>query len=64
MYEPVHHDVHILSKKIPITKFLNLQVYCFLPVPSFFVGRDAYVKKYDHGKLYWFMQPDPCKFLL
>lgn len=26
IYEPVHHDVHILSKKIPITKFLNLQV--------------------------------------
>jgi len=26
MYEPTHQDVHLLSKKIPITKFLNLQV--------------------------------------
>ncbi|KAA8534775.1 hypothetical protein F0562_029783 [Nyssa sinensis] len=26
MYEPIHNDVRILSKKIPITKFLNLQV--------------------------------------
>ncbi|KAL9325824.1 hypothetical protein ACSQ67_006469 [Phaseolus vulgaris] len=26
IYEPLHHDVRVLSKKIPITKFLNLQV--------------------------------------
>ncbi|KAF8388730.1 hypothetical protein HHK36_025410 [Tetracentron sinense] len=26
MYEPIHHDVRLLSKKIPITRFLNLQV--------------------------------------
>lgn len=26
MYEPIHHDVQLTSKKIPITKFLNLQV--------------------------------------
>ncbi|KAL3532692.1 hypothetical protein ACH5RR_006213 [Cinchona calisaya] len=26
IYEPLHHDVRLLSKKIPITKFLNLQV--------------------------------------
>lgn len=26
IYEPLHQDVRILSKKIPITKFLNLQV--------------------------------------
>ncbi|XP_058756573.1 uncharacterized protein LOC131629790 [Vicia villosa] len=26
IYEPIQHDVRILSKKIPITKFLNLQV--------------------------------------
>lgn len=26
IYEPTHQDVHLLSKKIPITKFLNLQV--------------------------------------
>ncbi|KAK6944745.1 hypothetical protein RJ641_025847, partial [Dillenia turbinata] len=26
IYEPLHHDVRILSKKIPLTKFLNLQV--------------------------------------
>ncbi|KAK2645233.1 hypothetical protein Ddye_020428 [Dipteronia dyeriana] len=25
-YEPIHHDVHLISKKIPLTKFLNLQV--------------------------------------
>ncbi|KAK7388262.1 hypothetical protein VNO78_23073 [Psophocarpus tetragonolobus] len=25
-YEPLHHDVRVLSKKISITKFLNLQV--------------------------------------
>ncbi|KAK3034497.1 hypothetical protein RJ639_032486, partial [Escallonia herrerae] len=25
-YEPLHHDVRLLSKKIPVTKFLNLQV--------------------------------------
>ncbi|XP_011046005.1 PREDICTED: uncharacterized protein LOC105140739 isoform X2 [Populus euphratica] len=25
-YEPIHQDVRILSKKIPVTKFLNLQV--------------------------------------
>nr|KYP57838.1 hypothetical protein KK1_004119 [Cajanus cajan] len=25
IYEPLHHDVRVLSKKIPITKFLNLQ---------------------------------------
>jgi len=27
IYEPLHHDVRVLSKKIPITKFLNLQVW-------------------------------------
>ncbi|XP_025012627.1 uncharacterized protein LOC8281178 isoform X2 [Ricinus communis] len=26
IYEPIHQDVRILSKKIPITKFLNLQI--------------------------------------
>ncbi|OVA06827.1 hypothetical protein BVC80_1421g13 [Macleaya cordata] len=26
MYEPLHHDVRLLSKKIPLTKYLNLQV--------------------------------------
>lgn len=26
IYEPLHQDVRVLSKKIPITKFLNLQV--------------------------------------
>lgn len=26
IYEPLHHDVRLLSKKIPITSFLNLQV--------------------------------------
>ncbi|CAK9144179.1 unnamed protein product [Ilex paraguariensis] len=26
IYEPLNHDVRVLSKKIPITKFLNLQV--------------------------------------
>ncbi|KAK3438688.1 hypothetical protein EUGRSUZ_C03348 [Eucalyptus grandis] len=26
VYEPIHQDVRILSKKIPVTKFLNLQV--------------------------------------
>ncbi|KAF6146590.1 hypothetical protein GIB67_008876 [Kingdonia uniflora] len=26
MYEPIHQDVRFLSKKIPVTKFLNLQV--------------------------------------
>ena len=26
IYEPIHHDVRILSKKIPVTKYLNLQV--------------------------------------
>ncbi|KAG9133667.1 hypothetical protein Leryth_026417 [Lithospermum erythrorhizon] len=26
MYEPLHQDVRLVSKKIPITKFLNLQV--------------------------------------
>ncbi|KAL3586136.1 hypothetical protein D5086_013003 [Populus alba] len=25
-YEPIHQDVRIISKKIPVTKFLNLQV--------------------------------------
>nr|AFK36317.1 unknown [Lotus japonicus] len=25
IYEPIHHDVRILSKKIPVTRFLNLQ---------------------------------------
>ncbi|KAK8553369.1 hypothetical protein V6N13_062177 [Hibiscus sabdariffa] len=25
-YEPIHQDVRLLSKKIPVTKFLNLQV--------------------------------------
>ncbi|TXG61655.1 hypothetical protein EZV62_013018 [Acer yangbiense] len=25
-YEPIRHDVHLISKKIPLTKFLNLQV--------------------------------------
>lgn len=25
-YEPLQHDVRLLSKKIPVTKFLNLQV--------------------------------------
>ena len=29
MYEPIHQDVRLLSKKIPVTKFLNLQVWCF-----------------------------------
>ncbi|GJT29733.1 hypothetical protein Tco_0910008 [Tanacetum coccineum] len=26
IYEPLHHDVRLVSKKIPLTKFLNLQV--------------------------------------
>ncbi|KAJ4708743.1 OBP3-responsive [Melia azedarach] len=26
IYAPTHHDIRILSKKIPVTKFLNLQV--------------------------------------
>ncbi|XP_031407557.1 uncharacterized protein LOC116215888 [Punica granatum] len=26
MYEPVHQDIRLLSKKIPVTRFLNLQV--------------------------------------
>ncbi|KAG5547046.1 hypothetical protein RHGRI_012918 [Rhododendron griersonianum] len=26
IYEPLHHDVHLLSKKIPVTNFLSLQV--------------------------------------
>ncbi|KAL8223301.1 hypothetical protein R6Q57_020700 [Mikania cordata] len=26
IYEPLHHDVRLVSKKIPVTKFLNLQV--------------------------------------
>nr|DAD49102.1 TPA_asm: hypothetical protein HUJ06_019039 [Nelumbo nucifera] len=26
IYEPIHHDVRLLSKKIPVTKFLNLQI--------------------------------------
>ncbi|XP_057500668.1 uncharacterized protein LOC130784716 isoform X1 [Actinidia eriantha] len=26
IYEPLQHDVQLLSKKIPVTKFLNLQV--------------------------------------
>ncbi|KAK3438695.1 hypothetical protein EUGRSUZ_C03278, partial [Eucalyptus grandis] len=26
VYEPIHQHVRILSKKIPVTKFLNLQV--------------------------------------
>ncbi|XP_019102912.1 uncharacterized protein LOC104883462 isoform X2 [Beta vulgaris subsp. vulgaris] len=26
IYEPIHHDVRIVSKKIPLTKFVNLQV--------------------------------------
>lgn len=26
IYEPIHQDVRLLSKKIPLTKFLNLQV--------------------------------------
>uniref|UniRef100_A0A7N0SY06 DUF7781 domain-containing protein n=1 Tax=Kalanchoe fedtschenkoi TaxID=63787 RepID=A0A7N0SY06_KALFE len=26
IYEPIHSDIRILSKKIPVTKFLNLQV--------------------------------------
>lgn len=26
IYEPIQHDVRILSKKIPITRFVNLQV--------------------------------------
>lgn len=26
IYEPIHSDIRVLSKKIPITKFLNLQV--------------------------------------
>ncbi|MCL7029911.1 hypothetical protein MKW94_025054 [Papaver nudicaule] len=25
MYEPLHHDVRLVSKKIPVTKYLNLQ---------------------------------------
>lgn len=26
IYEPLHHDIRLVSKKIPVTKFLNLQV--------------------------------------
>ncbi|KAI3709713.1 hypothetical protein L2E82_39479 [Cichorium intybus] len=26
IYEPIHHDIRLVSKKIPLTKFLNLQV--------------------------------------
>ena len=35
IYEPIHHDVRILSKKIPITKFLNLQVWWCLTASLF-----------------------------
>ncbi|KAK6941293.1 hypothetical protein RJ641_026670, partial [Dillenia turbinata] len=34
IYEPLHHDVRILSKKIPLTKFLNLQVPTLAPIFS------------------------------
>ncbi|KAG0476541.1 hypothetical protein HPP92_013382, partial [Vanilla planifolia] len=26
MYEPIHGDIRLLSKKIPVAKYLNLQV--------------------------------------
>ncbi|XP_071731985.1 uncharacterized protein [Rutidosis leptorrhynchoides] len=26
IYQPLHHDIRLVSKKIPLTKFLNLQV--------------------------------------
>jgi len=34
VYEPIHQDVRILSKKIPVTKFLNLQVWGFFDFTS------------------------------
>lgn len=34
MYEPLRHEVRILSKKIPVTKFLNLQVWYSLSLMS------------------------------
>ncbi|KAG5569576.1 hypothetical protein H5410_059342 [Solanum commersonii] len=33
IYEPLHHEVRLLSKKIPVTKFLNLQVELFQLLP-------------------------------
>lgn len=29
IYEPLHGDIRLLSKKIPLTKYLNLQVFLF-----------------------------------
>jgi hypothetical protein len=37
IYEPIQHDVRILSKKIPITKFLNLQVWWCLILLVFLI---------------------------
>ena len=31
MYAPLHHDVRLMSKKIPVTNFLNLQVQSSSP---------------------------------
>lgn len=51
IYEPLYQDVQLVSKKIPVTKFLNLQV-CWLRHFSFclldIVG--VYIADHNHSR--------------
>ena len=49
MYEPIHQDVRLLSKKIPVTKFLNLQVWCFyIPFSVYKEYKCIYIHTHTH----------------
>lgn len=37
IYEPLHQEVRVLSKKIPLTRFLNLQVLFLSVVVEFII---------------------------
>jgi hypothetical protein len=37
IYEPLHQEVRVLSKKIPVTRFLNLQVFLLYAFLCLFV---------------------------
>ena len=52
-YKPISGDIQLLSKKIPVTKYLNLQVPCLI---QSFYSRTVYVRArsdYIFGTSLW-----------
>lgn len=54
MYRPIHGDIQLLSKKIPITKYLNLQVFAQI-LPPLIMAFQWYLfnfKRYSNMNVY------------